>query len=244
MPDFFSLPPELRNMVYDILHQHEQKLDTERMTFVMPLTHVRNVSRRFREEYDKCHPATSRLVISQENWCWGRFMAARYNNSLARLAFSGPSWGSAEKKKLPQRLPKLVTLGRIASYAELELNFDVYDEVRGAREFLTDFDAYSAWIDNLLYRERHLPRVSCGGEVHLRLFFSYLGTFDSLRTLIAKENWFTLQCSKISLVLYSGGDGIPNEASLSRARILAVWIRDGGWKVEGETIRSLCAEMV
>jgi hypothetical protein len=77
MPTFFSLPPELRNMIYDILHQHEQELDSERLTFVMPLTHVRNVSRLFRDEYDKRSPRNSRLAISQGNWSWGQFTPAR-----------------------------------------------------------------------------------------------------------------------------------------------------------------------
>jgi hypothetical protein len=171
-------------------------------------------------------------------------MTTMYQNYLHRLAFSGPLWAPAENKKLSQRLPKLVTSGRISSYTELEFNFDVYDEVRLPRDFLYHFDAYLTWIDTLLYRERHLPRVSCGGEVHLRLFFSYLGTYDSLRGLIAKENWFNAQCSKISLVLYSGGDGTSNEASLSRARILGVWTKGVGWQVEEETIRSLRAEIV
>jgi hypothetical protein len=236
MPTFFSLPPELRNMIYDILHQHEQELDSERLAFVMPLTHVRNVSRLFRDEYDKRSPRNSRLAISQGNWSWGQF-------TPARDAAYGRLWGSVEKK-LPQRLPRLITQGRVTSYTELEFNFDVYDEARKSREFAADFDVYSTWISNLLYRERHLPRVVCGGELHLSLFFSYLSTFDTLRRLIAKRSWFDLQCSKISLVLYSGNDGIPNEASLSRARVLAVWTRGVGWQDEVETIRSLRAEIV
>jgi hypothetical protein len=247
MPDFFSLPPELRNTVYNILHQHEQTVDSGRMTFVFPLTHVRNISRRFRDEYDKCSPATSRLVISQGNWCWGKFTTARDLGCLSSLALSGPSWSSAEKKKkkkLAQRLPTLVTLGRKTSYTDLEFNLDVYDEVRRSRDFLADFGHYSAWVETLLYREPHLPRVSCGGEVHLRLFFSYLSTFDALRRQITRKNWFRVQCSKISLVLYSGGDGFPNEASLSRATILAVWTRGVGWQIEEETNRSLHAEIV
>ena len=174
----------------------------------------------------------------------GKFMASRYHPTLNRLAFSGPSWGSADKKKLPERLPKAVTLGRVASYTDLELNFDVFDEARISREFLPDFKAYSTWVSTLLYREHHLPRVSCGGEVHLRLFFSYVNTFDSPKRLIAKQNWFQSQCSKISLVLYSGGDGSPNEDSLSRARILGVWTKDVGWQVEEEIIRSLRAEIL
>jgi hypothetical protein len=89
-----------------------------------------------------------------------------------------------------------------------------------------------------------LPRLSFGGEVRLRLFVSYLGTYDSLRSLIAKENWFNTQCSKISLALYSNGYGIPNEASLSRAQILAVWMKGIRWQVEEETIHSLRTKIV
>ncbi|GAB7335209.1 hypothetical protein MBLNU13_g07630t1 [Cladosporium sp. NU13] len=245
MATFFSFPPEIRDMVYDNLHQYEQQLDTGRMTYALPLTHVRNISREFREEYDKRTPAKTSLVISQGNWCWGKFMAPRFRNSLGPVAFSGPLSDPAEKKRLPKHLPKLVTAGRITSFTDLELNFDVYDEIRMPDKFLADFGAYSNWVSDLLYREHHLPRAICGGEVHLRLFFSYLNTFNSLRRLIAKtEHWFNVQCSKISLVLYGGGDGIPNEASLSRAQILAVWTKGFGWQVEEETIQSLRAEIV
>ena len=244
MATFFSLPLEIRDMIFDILHQYEQKLDTGLMTYALPLTHVRNISRKFREQYDRRTPAKTSLIISQGDWCWGKFMAPRFQSSLGPLAYSVPSWGSAEKKKLPQRLPKLVTLGRTTSFTNLEFNFDVYDEIRTPTIFLADFGAYSNWVSALLYREPHLPRANCDGEVHLRLFFSYLKTFNVLRRLIARKPWFITQCSKISLVLYSGGDGIPNEASLSRARILAVWTKGVGWQVEEETIRSLRAEIV
>lgn len=241
---FFSFPPEVRDMIYDILHQHEQNLDNGRMTFVFPLTHVRNISREFRGEYDSRLPATSRLVVSQENWCWGKFTASRHDKSRRPLSFSGALNGSAENKKLPQRLPKLVTQGRVTSYTDLEFNLDVYDEVRRQHDFSPAFKTYSTWISNVLYREHHLPRVSCGGEVHLRLFFSYVSTFNYLKGMVTKKTWFSAQCNKVSLVLYSGGDGIPNEDTLSRARVLAVWTKGDGWEVEEETIRSLRAELV
>lgn len=133
-----------------------------------------------------------------------------------------PSGPVEKKKKLPQRLPKPVTAGRITAFTDLELNFDVYDEVRTSGNFLADFGAYSNWVSDLLYREHHLRRAICGGEIHLRLFFSYLNTFNALRILIAKnKHWFDFQCSEISLILYSGGNGIPNQVSLSRGRVLA-----------------------
>lgn len=244
MATFFSLPPEIRDMVYDILHQYEQKLKTGHMNYAMPLTHVRNISREFRGEYDKRAPAKSRLVISQEDWCWGNFRALRFQSSLDLLAFSGPPPGPALKENLPQRLPKLVAAGRTTAFTDLELNFDLYDDIRTPGRFLAGFRAYSIWVESLLHREHHLPRASCGGEVHLRLFFSCLSTFHSLRRLIERQHCFNVQCSKISLVLYSGGDGVPNEASLSRGRILAVWTKDLGWQFEEETIRSLRAEIV
>lgn len=233
-------------MIYDILNQHEQKLDNGLSTYTLPLIHVRNISREFREEYHQRAPAKSRLVISQGDWCWGKFMVPRYQKTLGLLASSGSPLGPVEKKKkLPYRLPKLLTAGRTTSFTDLEFNFDVYDKIRTPGKVLADFDAYSNWVSDLLYREHHLPRAICGGGVHLRLLFSYLNTFRSLRRLITRnEHCFNVQCSKISLVLYSGGDGIPNEASLSRARILAVWTKGVGWQVERETIRSLRAEIV
>lgn len=243
MPKFFSLSPELRNMIYDILHQHEQA-DNGHMTFVSPLTHVHNISRLFRNEYENRSPAArNRLQIFQGNWCWRKFTAPRGLNRSSAPAISGPPPGSVQKK-LPKGLPELVTMGRRFSYKEVEFNFDVYDEVRKSRDFLEDFDAYSTWIETLLYHEPHLPRVSTGDAVHLRLFFSYLSTFDALKRQITRKKWFHGQCSKVSLVLYSGGDGIPNEGSLSRAHVLAVWTRGVGWHIEEETIRSLRAEIV
>lgn len=85
MATFFSLPPEIRDMTYDILQQHEQKLDTGLLTYTLPLTHVRNISREFRQEYDKRVPAKSRLVISPVNCCWGKFMAPKFRALLVFL---------------------------------------------------------------------------------------------------------------------------------------------------------------
>lgn len=174
----------------------------------------------------------------------GQVHGSQVQSSLGLPAFSGPPSELAEKKKLPYRLPKLVRAGRTTSFTDLEFNFDVYDEIRTPGKFELDCDAYSDWISYLLHYEPHLPREICGGGVHLRLFFSYLNTSKALGRLIARDLWLKNRCSKISLVLYSGGDGIPNEASFSRARILAVWTKGVGWKVEEETIQSLCAEIV
>jgi hypothetical protein len=46
LPSFFSLPCELRDEIYDILHQHEEELSRGQLTFSFPLTHLRHISPR------------------------------------------------------------------------------------------------------------------------------------------------------------------------------------------------------
>ena len=67
--NFFSLPGELRNQIYDILHQHTERRRLYSLTFRYPvlLTHVRLISRKFTAEFNKRSPTSSRLIISQAN---------------------------------------------------------------------------------------------------------------------------------------------------------------------------------
>ena len=241
--DFFCLPQELRDVIYDILHQHKQQAESGRMTFRFPLTHVRNISRRFTREYDLRTPATRCLVVSQEGWSWGMFSsdASGCWGRAVYPKFNLEPWGSIEIN-LPLRRPRRARLGGNTQFTGLEFNFDIFDETRVFWEFMEDFYAYSSWISEFLYHDDHMTMVRTGRDLHLRLCFSYFITFDDLKRLIRRKDWFSRNCSKISLVLYSSVGGSPNETCLSKARVLAIWTRDMGWLVEEEIVEECRAE--
>jgi hypothetical protein len=241
---FFSLPRELRDEIYDILHQHEQQEESGAMTFRFPLSHVRSISRRFTTEYDQRTPTTRRLVVSQGCWCWSRLISAEtriYSYSVGHALGELP-W--SVMSDLPKRRPEFVTLANGASFTDLELNFDFYDEIRESIEFWHDSNVYTTWIIQFTNADRRLPKSNRGGNVHLRLFFRYLDTYYFLKRDVARLGQYNLYCNKISLVLYQGQDGTPSEASLSRARVLAVWTSDLDWQEDEKVIEECRAEMV
>jgi hypothetical protein len=239
---FFSLPRELRDEIYDIVHRYGQEAKSGRVVFRFPLTHVRNISRRFTKEYDMRSPATNRLVICQQGWSWAMFASSGGVSYLDGLDVGGMIWGSVEKN-LPTRHPRLARLGKGASFTELEFNFDVNDKFRMPDELLEDSDAYSSWISEFIYRDHHPMSVNYGGQLHLRLFFRRLCTFDELRRIIAQRNWYSVHCSKINLIMYKARKGEPDEVCLLHALTLAIWTKDQGWQVEEKTIEDYHADI-
>ena len=163
--NFFSLPRELRDEIYDILHRHEEATHSGNLTFryPAPLSHLHLVSHEFTAEFDKRTPAVSRLIISPTS-----------RNSL---------WFPATQRLcLPDAATRRV--GRSSKWPmfhELEVNFDVCDTYQEPTAQLLWFDKYSGWLLNLFGKDVHLafPPHLC--KLHLRLFFNYVSNMDRIR---------------------------------------------------------------
>lgn len=217
---FFSLPRELRDDIYDILHQHEQEVNTERLSFRFPLTHIRHISRRFRTECGQRNPAISRIVISQ-----------RQKDCL-------------DPDTLQLQRPRRTLLGRALNCNSLEFNANLGGE-HGDEPWtlLWDFHfVYGALVDKILSSANYLAKTTRHGDVHLRLCLGNIGNIDRLRSSMPDMNPTERHCTKISLVLYSEGDDVPNEESLSRAQTLVAWNKDASWDADEPLIRQLCAD--
>jgi hypothetical protein len=216
-PSFFSLPRELRDDIYDILHQHEEELHRGQLTFTFPLTHLRHISRRFTTESDLRAPPTSRLVISQRRKNWldvDAMNTMRLRRSL---------------------------LGRGKHCNALEFNASVCGDGQGGHHLTllrcALYDTYPLLMEGFILSDANLFSVFRPGGVHLRLFFKPMSYVDTMkRTISARiRRGDYAHCDKISLVLYSKGDDIPNNDSLSRGQIVAVWNKGLGWSDYGVT---------
>ena len=56
-----------------------------------------------------------------------------------------------------------------------------------------------------------------GGQLHLRLFFNYLGNFERLKENISLIDWYGDSCSKISLV-YDGDRLLRGQTVVTRSK--------------------------
>ena len=209
---FFSLPGELRDQIYDILHQHEQSTRFHSLTFryPAPLSHLRLINRQFTAEFDKRTPAVNRLVITQtsRNQIW---------------------YPSAQPLCLPRAVTRRVGLdGKRQVFRELEVNSDVCDTYCEPTTRLLWFDKYSRWLSDLLRHGTQLVLPACGGQVHLRLFFNYVGNLETLQQEISSIDWYGDFYTKISLVY--GGDKLP------RAQTVAEKTKGLCWKTNGTVL--------
>lgn len=201
--NFFSLPGELRNHVYDILHQHTGRTRLYSLSFRYPvlLTHARLISRQFTAEFDKRIPTSSRLVISQtsKNQIW---------------------YPSAQPLCLPGSVKHM-------TFPEVEVNFDVCDDYLEPIDSLLYFDEYSLWLSKLYNRGLQIPQLvspARGGQLHLRLSFNYVSNMERIQDEISAINWYSNFCTKISLV--HDGD------ELSRAQTVATRIKGSEWETD------------
>jgi len=175
---FFSLPGELRDQIYDILHQHEESTRFHSLTFryPAPLSHLRLINRQFTAEFGNA----SRLVITQTS-----------RNQIC--------YPSAQPLCLPEILSRRI-------FGELEVNFDVCDTYHEPISQLMWFKTYSDWLWNLcLLPDTKVPQLvspTSGGKLHLRLFFNYISNLERLQNEISSRGWYDF-CTKISLV-YDG----------------------------------------
>ena len=206
---FFSLPGELRDQIYDILHQHEQSTRFHSLTFryPAPLSHLRLINRQFTAEFDKRTPAVSHLVVTQtsRNQIW---------------------YPSAQSLCLPRAVARRVGLGgKRQVFRELEVNFDICDTYCEPSTGLLWFDKYSCWLMDLLRHDTQLVLPACGGQLHLRLFFNYVGNLERFHQETSSSDWYGDFCTKISLVY--GGDKLP------RAQTVAAKIEGSCWDTDG-----------
>lgn len=66
---------------------------------------------------------------------------------------------------------------------------------------------------------------ACGGQLHLRLFFNYVGNLDILQKRISSIDWYDNLCTKVSLV-YDGD-------KVLRAQSVATRINGSEWEMDG-----------
>jgi hypothetical protein len=212
--DFFSLPGELRNQIYDILHQHEESTRFHSLTFryTVKLSHLRLISRQFTAEFDRCTPISSRLVISQtsRNQIW---------------------YPQSQPVCLPKALDRRI-------FRELEFNIDVCDTYHKPIERLSYFHRYTEWLSKLYHRDLPMTQIMSptrtSGQLHLRFFFNYVSNLKRLQDEISLIDWYGHFCTQISLV-YDGD-------KLLREQTVATRSGESGWETDETFIEQGRAE--
>lgn len=201
--NFFSLPGELRDNIYDILHQHTERTRLYSLWFRYPvlLAHLRLVSRQFKAEFDKRVPTDHRLVISQtsKNDIW---------------------YPMAQPLCLPGTVKHL-------TFVEVEVNFDVCDTFSEPIDELLYFDRYSRWLSRLYDRGPLIPQLlspARGGQLHLRLSFNYASNLERIQNEISLIHWYDDFFTKISLIF--DGD------ELSRGKTVATRSPGSAWETD------------
>jgi hypothetical protein len=215
---FFSLPRELRDDIYDILH-HELDAEVAQLMFHFRYLEVkaRLINRRFTEEFNMRASSTtqSQLLVTHKP--------------------ANQRWYPDEQ---PHRLPELPMFMQDMHFTHIEFNFDMHDSYCHYYYLMSDFHEYSEWIGNLLVHEPHLVSHSRGGELHLQLSFRYVTNLKWLAQDISKFGCYGSGCTKISMVLLGVQKPTPTMKKLGlhiysdMPQILAVWDKLSGWKVE------------
>lgn len=215
---FFSLPRELRDEIYDILH-HE--LDAEFAQLIFRFRHLevkaQLIDRRFTEEFNM---RASSAIHSQ--------LSVTHNPANQR-------WYSREQ---PHCLPELPTVMQDMRFTHLEFKFDMNDSYREFYHLISDFHEYSEWIGKLLVQEPHLVSHNRGGELHLQLSFRYVNNLQYLVHDISQYGWYDSGCAKISMVLLDVQKQTPTMEKpglhiySDMPQTLAVWDTLSGWKIE------------
>ena len=105
---FFSLSRELRDEIYDILHQNEVEAELVQLVLQLhcPPVNARLINRRFTEELNMRTPPTDYSQVS-----------VTHKPAI-------PDWVAG---KQPRRLPKLTAAMQNTRFTRLEFRFDVAD---------------------------------------------------------------------------------------------------------------------
>lgn len=222
---FFSLPRELRDAVYDLLHQHEvdAELGQLKLRFQHSLAHLRHISRRFTTECDLRMPAagTTHLVVSQRE---------------------GTKWFNAYDQ--PARLSTVATLRQDAFFREIEFEIEVFDhytaQLSGRMSWI---NSYAAWIQDFLHHDPQLIAPDYGGKISVRLFFKYLKHLDLIVQEVSASDWYFDQCTTIDIVL----NGVERLSPVFKRldfhiyseepRTVATWRWGSGWEIDQVAIK-------
>jgi hypothetical protein len=227
---FFSLPRELRDVIYDLLHQHEVDAELGQLTlrFQHSLAHLRHISRRFTTECDLRMPAagTTHLVVSQRE-------GTKYFNAYHH----------------PARLSTVATLRQDAFFREIEVEIEVFDHyaahLSGRMSWI---NSYAAWIQGFLHDDPQLIAPDYGGKISVRLFFKYLKHLDLIVQEVSASDWYFDQCTTIDIVL----NGVERLSPVFKRlgfhiyseepRTVATWRWGTGWEIDMEAIKHGRAE--
>lgn len=218
---FFSLPRELRDEIYDILHQHKVEAELAQLVFKFrcPSVNARLINRQFTEEFNMRTPPTdcSQLSVTHTR--------------------ASPIW---EAYKQPTRIPKVPATMHNTRFTQLEFEFDLADGYRVDDDKLSSFIHYVKWIDYLVQQDPRLVIPWRGGKIHLQLSCRYVSNLSLLLDKMSYNHWFEDICTNMSLVLHGSQVSTPTMKKLGlhiysdKAQVLAAWSRTSGWKVEKE----------
>lgn len=222
---FFSLPRELRDVIYDLLHQHEVDAELGQLTlrFQHSLPVLRHISRRFTTECDLRIPAasTTHLVVSQRE---------------------GTKWFNAYDQ--PARLSTVATLRQDAFFREIEFEIEVFDQYTAQLSGRTSWiNSYAAWIQDFLHDDPQLIAPDYGGKISVRLFFKHLKHLNLIVQEVSASDWYFDQCTTIDIVL----NGVERLSPVFKRlgfhiyseepRTVATWRWGSGWEIDQVAIK-------
>jgi hypothetical protein len=217
---FFSLPPELRDLIYDFCFQDEEQqchqcgsLGTPRFNTRASLPQLRLASRQVKTEYDRRWPLNSALNLS----------VASYNPFL---------------KSFERPLPRPPRLAAMSTIVNVDLEFHGFVKVHwGLPRYLTILDfivpALPALIADLPHLENllvsmHFLRGSCGWAEKVIRSFEKLDTmFEDVKAgypLLAK----LVELSAVN-AFCSKRDGVEYVKFVT-------WTPEGGLRYDGEDL--------
>jgi hypothetical protein len=229
---FFSLPRELRDEIYDILHRHELevKLEPVALRFRHSPAHLRRISRRFATECALRIPATgpTHLTVSLTH----RIREAYFD--------SDPQ---------PNRLSTIATLRQDALFRELEFEVDVQDCYEPYYGEIPRIECCSFWIQEFIRNEPQLLAPEDGGKINIRLCFNYLANLRLITRQVSYTDWFFDQCTTIDIVL-NDKERLPSVVKRlgfhiysEESRMVASWSRDTNWNIDMEALKHSRAEV-
>lgn len=216
---FFSLPRELRDEIYDIIHQHEVEAELGELIFRFrcPPTNTRLINRRFTNEFnmrtlpDNC----PQLSVTHKPTC--------------------PYWSTCEQ---PYRLPKLPVIMQNVPLTQLEFKFEAKDEYREFNDVSLYFHEYTCWIAELVSCDQCLLSPSGGHELHLQLSFQYISNLERFTDHLSRLPRYYDIFDSFSLVLHGTPRPTPTMEKLGlylyseKPQTLSVWSKATGWQVE------------
>lgn len=230
---FFSLPRELRDAIYDILHEHEAEFELGQLKLRFrhseSLACLRHISHRFATEYDLRIPAQgpTHLVISHRD----RDECFDTDSQMDRLS-------------------TIAALRQDALFSDIEFDFEVHDYYREYYGEMTRIENYETWIQEFIHREPQLLAPEYGGKISIRLSLKHLTYLDLILRQISAPGWYIDNCTTVSLVL-KGVERLPSimkrlgfHIYSNESRTLASWNKDTGWEVDKVALKHCRAEKI